>query len=1070
LGRGQCVEQYGAGEAFMPLLEIAGQLCRGPGVDHIRDVLRQYAPSWLVQLPFLIDANELESLQRQLLGSTRGRMLREAAELMTVFTREQGLVLILEDLHWSDVSTLEWLSYIAQRREPAKLLIIGTYRPTEVLANNHPLRGVVQELTARGRCEALRIMPLSEQAVRDYLGARLGDTLAASSLPNLIHRRTGGNPLFVVNVINDLLQQGLVRKEAGHWQIKEEPLNVSARVPNTLRQVIERQIERLPAEVQHLLEVASVVGVEFSAAAVAAGMQAAVEEIDQQCETLARREHFIAAHGTEEWPDGTFSEHYSFRHALYHAVLYDRLTETQRVRLHRRIAERKEAAYSERASEIAAELATHFEKGRDGRRAIYHLQRAGENALHRYANQEAISYLTKGLESLKTLPNSPNFFRQELSLLVALGPALIATKGYAASEVERVYRRAQEICQQIEDPSALFPVLFGLWNYYVTRADQRPTRDLAEQMLTLARRLNDPALLLQAHRALTETFFWMGEFPTAREHGEQGIALYDPQQHYSHAVLYAEEPGAYCCAITAWVLWYLGYPEQALRKGTEALALARQGSHPFSEAMALTLVTQVLLLRGEIHVAQAHAKEGIELATAQGFPFWETWDTILHGWTRAQLGQGKEGAAEIHNALALYPAVEFRTWNLALLAEASEKAGAVDEGLRVLTEALAMVEQTGERFYEAELYRLKGQLMLQSQTGLGQVLSSSQTSQDKSENSKSQSLNPAVQVDAEACFHKALTVARQQAAKSWELRAASSLARLWQSQGKITEARELLADVYGWFSEGFDTADLREAETLLVTLGGVKTREDSQKSTRKNTEHAEGLSLKAEGQPSFSAEGLQPAAYSLLDPAPIPSTQPLTSNTFRSEGEYWTVTFAGKTCRIRDTLGMRYLAQLLAHPHEEMHVLTLAAEELVAPPDSPASDKPTVPMHTEFSDAGEVLDPQARAAYRQRLQDLQEELAEAQSFHDEGRVEKLQDEIEFLTHELTQAVGLGGRTRKAASVAERARVNVTKRIKIALRRIGEQHPALGEYLAQTVRTGTFCEYVPLPQQPVTWES
>ena len=290
MGWGQCIEQYGAGEAFMPLLEIASQLCSGPGAEPGRELLRQYAPSWLVQLPFLVDADAREALQRHLQGSTRERMLREAAEVLTIFTRQQGLVLILEDLHWSDTSTLEWLSYIAQRREPAKLLIIGTYRPTDVLVSGHPLRGVVQDLMVRNRGEELRVGPLSEQSVNEYLTQRFRGTLAASSLPGLIHRRTGGNPLFVVNVVDDLQQQGLLREEAGQWQVRGALLNLTENVPETLRQVIVRQVERLPASVQHLLEVASVVGVEFSAAAVAAGLQAAVKEIHQQCETVGRQE------------------------------------------------------------------------------------------------------------------------------------------------------------------------------------------------------------------------------------------------------------------------------------------------------------------------------------------------------------------------------------------------------------------------------------------------------------------------------------------------------------------------------------------------------------------------------------------------------------------------------------------------------------------------------------------------------------------------------------------------------------------------------------------------------------
>lgn len=1047
VGHGQCIEQYGAGEAFMPLLEIAGQLCHGPEKDYAESLLREYAPSWLIQLPFLIDVREFETLQRQLQGSTRERMLREAAEVLTRFTHQQGLALVFEDLHWSDVSTLEWLSYIAQHRNPAKLLIIGTYRPTDVLVSGHPLRGVVQELTVRGCCEELRVRPLEEPVIAAYIRERFSETAARPELVHLIYRRTGGNPLFMVNLTDYLLHQGVVQEEAGRWRVHGDLSKATAGVPESLRQIIERQLERLPEDAQRLLEAASVVGVEFSAAAVAAGLQVGVEEIDCQCEVLARKGQFIRAQGTEEWPDGTLSERYVFLHALYHAVLSERVTETQRVRLHRRIGERKEAAYGERAGEIAAELAVHFEGGRDLPRAVTYLQRAGEIALQRYANQEAIRSLKKGLALLETLPDLPESSRQELSLQVALGPALIAIKGYAAAEVEQTYLRARELCQQFVEPGTIFPVLFGLWNYYITRAELQPTRELADQMLSLARRFDDSALLLQAHRALTETFFWVGEFPLAREHGEQGIALYDPRQHQTHAVLYAEEPGAYCCAITAWVLWFLGYPEQAVKRSAEALVLARQGAHPFSEAMALTLSTQMLQLRGEIEAARRRAEEGIALAAAQGFPFWETWVTIEHGWVRAELGEGEEGISQIHQALAAYPAVEFRTWNLALLAEAYGKTELPDEGLRVLKEALAMVEQTGERFYEAEVYRLQGELTLQSKV--------------ESQKSKEE--------QAEACFLNAIEVARRQQAKALELRAAVSLARLWQAQGKQSTARDLLAEIYHWFTEGFDTRDLQAAAALLRSLGGEVKRAGSKR-------QATGVGRPTLREVQSAKRKAQHAGPSLDSQLPISNTQhstlsPQPPNIFRREGDYWTLAFTGEVRRIRHTLGMQYLAQLLRQPHHEFPVLALVTggteqtESMMAA--APLSN--SAQIHHGLSDAGEMLDAQARDTYKRRLRELRAELEETQSFHDIGRTEKIQAEIDFLTAEISRAVGLGRRTRKAASSVERARVNVTLAIKTALKRITTHHPAMGQYLTQTIKTGYSCTYTPDRHRPVVWQ-
>ncbi len=324
-----------------------------------------------------------------------------------------------------------------------------------------------------------------------------------------------------------------------------------------------------------------------------------------------------------------------------------------------------------------------------------------------------------------------------------------------------------------------------------------------------------------------------------------------------------------------------------------------------------------------------------------------------------------------------------------------------------------------------------------------------------------------------------------------------SLARLWQHQGKMVEARALLEDIYGWFTEGFDTKDLRDAAALLCELGGVGTEVKSQKSKVKSQKSKMGtdgdehecsdewekgrqeddkLIARSPIRPfasSFSPQHLAPSTQPLPSPQPPPNPQPPAPNTFRLEGEYWTVSFAGETCRLKDARGLHFIVHLLQQPHQEVHVLTLittgehVGEE--AADTSSFHDASLAFDHTDsFSDAGDMLDPQARAAYRQRLSELQEELAEAQQFHDLGRSERLAAEIDFLAQELSRAVGLGGRARRAGSPAERARVNITRAIKIALRKISEHHPTLGQHLATTIKTGAYCSYTPDVRMPITW--
>ncbi|HEV8715499.1 MAG TPA: hypothetical protein VGX03_22050, partial [Candidatus Binatia bacterium] len=780
-------------------------------------LLAQHAPTWLVQMPALLNAAELETLQRKVAGATKERMLRELAEALEALTSERPVILWLEDLHWGDYSTLDWLAFVARRQERTQLLMLGTYRPVEVLTREHPLKAVKQELQVHGHCQELAVDFLTEAAVAEYLkrrfpsrdrqgaeGRSLADARGSEEaaawrrLAQLIHQRTDGNPLFMVNVVDTLITQEVVTPSGDQWALRDGVEQVVAGIPKNLRQMIEQRLERASPAERTLLQIASVAGVEFSAATVAAGAETTLEAVEEQCAELARRESFLQVRGTADWPDRTVATRYGFLHALYQEVLYERLPAGQRQRLHQRIGEREEQAYGERAREIAAELAVHFEQGRDYRKAVQYLQQAGENAVRRSAHREAISHLSKGLELLKTLPDTLERARRELVLQTTLGAVLVTIKGFAAPDLERAYARARELCQQLGETPQLFPVLWGVFRFHLGRAEWQTARPLAEQLLRLAQSVQDPALLLEAHRGLAATLVPLGEFVSALAHAEQGIALYDPRQHRSHASLYGGDPGVVCRHWAAVTLWYLGYPDQARKRIHEALTLAQELSHPFSLAWALTSAANINRLLGDVQAAQEWTEALLTLAREQGFAHWLADGAMRRGWVLAEQGQVEEGIAQMQQGLAALRAMGTavdRANNLALLAEVYGKAGQTEEGLSVLAEALDLVQKTGGRS-EAELYRLKGQLTLQSKVS-----------------------SPKSQVEeAEACFCKAIEIARRQQAKSLELRAVMSLSRLWQQQGKKDKARQMLAEIYSWFTEGFDTKDLQEAKALLKEL------------------------------------------------------------------------------------------------------------------------------------------------------------------------------------------------------------------------------------------------------------
>jgi predicted ATPase len=400
---------------------------------------------------------------------------------------------------------------------------------------------------------------------------------------------------------------------------------------------------------------------------------------------------------------------------------------------------------------------------------------------------------------LNALPDTPERARQELLLQTTLGPALMVVKGYASPEVEHAYARARALCQQIGDTPQFFLVLRGLWWFYLLRAELQTARELGEQLLSLAQRAHDPALLLESRYALGNTLNYLGEFAAAQAHLEQGIALYDRQQHRTHALLYGQDPGVFCYSYAAVTLWLLGYPDQALQRNHEALTLAQEVAHPLSLAFALSCAALLHFSRREGPLVQARAEAIIALAAEHGFAHWWALGTMLQGWARAMQGQSEEGIPQLRQGLAAWQATGARgagPYYLAMLAEAYGQAGQAEEGLHVLAEALALVHAGGERRHEAELYRLKGELLLSAAGGVQNAA-----------------------LSAEECFQQALAIARHQQARSLELRAAMSLSRLWQQQGKQAEARQLLAPIYGWFTEGFDTADLLEARALLDELG-----------------------------------------------------------------------------------------------------------------------------------------------------------------------------------------------------------------------------------------------------------
>jgi class 3 adenylate cyclase/predicted ATPase len=702
----------------------------------------------------------------------RQKTLEAILTIMLELAERQPVLLILEDLHWTDPTTLALLALLLEHTPTTALYLLATCRPEFQPPWSH--RSYLTEITIN-RLTHHQI----EQMATQVAGGKM---LPADVLEQLVEK-SDGVPLHVEEMTKSILESGVLKETNEYYELSGSLSSLT--IPATLQDSLMARLDRLMTA-KVIAQLGAVMGRQFSYELLQAVAQLDEPTLQRELGRLVEAE---LLHQRGLPPHAI----YTFKHALIQDAAYQSLLRSTRHQYHQRIVRVLEEQFSQTLETQPELLAHHCTEAGLNEQAIGYWQRAGEKAIQRSAHVEAIVHFNKGLTLLPVLPDTTERTQQELDIQIALGSALAVTKGQASPEVESTYTRARELCQQIENSPLLFSVLSGLRRCYVVRGALHTVRELDEYILPLAQRQQDLGVLVEAHRELGHTLFLLGEFPRARTHLEQGMALYDAQRHRPQGAF--QDEGVACLAYTAWVLWLLGYPDQALGRNAEGITLAQQVSHLYSLAYARTYAALLYQCRREWQETQKHAEAVVALSREQGFAFWFANGTILRGWALAMQGHVEEGMTQIQRGLETRQATGAlgRSWFAAHLAEAYGKSRQIEEGLLVLTGGLALVDKTGECAYEAELHRLKGELLLQQ----------------SSDN----------QPEAESCFQQAIAVAQSQSAKSWELRAATSLAKLWQSQDKRHEAYDLLAPVYGWFTEGFDTADLKDAKALLDELG-----------------------------------------------------------------------------------------------------------------------------------------------------------------------------------------------------------------------------------------------------------
>jgi predicted ATPase/DNA-binding winged helix-turn-helix (wHTH) protein/class 3 adenylate cyclase len=726
-----------------------------------------FAPLLALPLPTNYSAFTLTP-QRQ-----RGQTLETLLTMLLRQAEQQPVCLVMEDLQWVDASTLEWLGLLIDQTPKASMLILLTFRP-----DFHPPWAVRSHIThiALSRLTSRQIERMTKRITR-------GKSLPAEVLQQLVVK-SDGVPLFVEEMTRMVLESGLVKELNGQYEIMG-PLTAST-IPSTLHDLLMARLDRLGTAKQ-VAQLGAILGREFSYEVIRA--VALVDEPTLQHElTQLVEAELLQQRGRLPQAE------YLFKHVLIQEAAYQSLLRRTRRQYHKRIAAVLETQFPDMRQSRPELLAHHYTEAGLHEKAIEFWQQAAQQALEHSAHLDAMAHVQKGLKALALLPESPERLQYELTLQTMLAAALTFTKGYSAPEVVRTFARARELSEQVGDMQQLFTVLRGLWWLYLVRSELPTAYELGDYLLRLAQHQNDSALLLEAHRALGTSQFFLGEQVAVEPHLACGLKLYNARQHRALTIQYGQDTDIMLLYYTALNLWLRGYPDQALYTIHQMLSQSQQRTH-YSRSHALNAAAVLHQWLGETSVVYERVKASIALAEEHVFPYVLALGTILQGWVRTQQGDLDAGIEQIHRGLAAYRSMGVEiviTYILTLLAEAYQQAGNIAEGLRILAEALALVDKNGERFWEVELYRLQAELLLQQAA-------------------------PDVE-QAETILHHALAVSRTQQVKSLELRATISLCRLWQQKGKRRQARDTLKKIYFWFTEGHNTTDLKEAKALLDTI------------------------------------------------------------------------------------------------------------------------------------------------------------------------------------------------------------------------------------------------------------
>ncbi len=791
---GRCSERLAGAEAYLPLLDAIDDLLHEDGASELSALLRAHAPTWAQMLASTHAG--AESVPPDAHAQSQERLKRELAAFLTEVCIRQPLILLIEDIHWADVSTVDVLGYVLTRLRSSRLLAIATYRPAELQLSSHPFLALKLDLQTRNAAREIPLAFLTEE----YIGRFIADRFPKNSFPlgftGLVHSRTEGSPLFVEDLLRYLKGRGAIVEKDGVWSISESLPDVESEIPESMRSMVERKVGQLESDDRNLLAAASIQGHSFDSAIVARALGFNTADVEDRLEDLDRIYGFVRRAGEREFHGGEVSGRYRFVHVLYQNSLYASLSVSRRVSLSKAVGEALLDLNGGDASIAAAELGFLFETAREFERAAGYFAMATEAAIGIFAFDEASRLARRALALLRRLSPTTERLGLELGLQLMLGSAAGVAGGYAAAEAQAAMARSRAIAEEMGRAPMLSPALWGLHAYYLVSGDIRKAHEIGQQALNIATEHPSDMSLMAAHTQMGISLRFMGEYTDAVEHFAQAAAIYDPALQHQYTAVYHMDPGVFSFAETTRTLWAVGRVDDALAMNERSLALGRSSPDPRTVAFSLLMSSVLTHLMRDPAQTMKSSSEGIAICDEHQIIQERSWITTAHGWATALLGNAPDGLDEMAASLTMrrqMNAILDFPYALTQIAEGHMLMGNHKLARATLEEAIELRQRHDDAWYEAEVYRMLGDVEI-AETG-----------------------NAAA---AEAYYRQSLGISLKQGTRSFELRTATSLARLIGTE-RSAEAIALLAPVREWFSSQGATADTAAGDEVLAGLRGA---------------------------------------------------------------------------------------------------------------------------------------------------------------------------------------------------------------------------------------------------------